>query len=267
MSNLPPPINLTQPLPARPEPDRHYTSKEKEQTQIIEQMRNYWNNLIPLHRVERDTLYKALEPILPIEKIKTAKKEALKVFMDVVRYDPYHDSIAVKLLDENSEILTIKHRTKKGFSGKWIAYKGSRANANAQIRIVDNLEPVFILEGTHDYLTAILLGINFIALPYKHYMQFTPNELETLKKLKHPKHNFDFVFLPDMDNGNIPTNTIASLYWQLEPLGDVITNWNIHKKFEWTRKNPKADFSDILTLSPAKTMSELKSLIVGEHYF
>ena len=261
MSNLPPPI----PVGAV---KSNSSYKEQEQKEIIEQMKKYWNSLIPLHQVERETLQKALEPILPIKKLQTATKEAKKAFMEVVRYDPYHESIAVKLLDDTrTNILTIKHRTKKGFDGKWIAYKGSKANANAQIQIVDNLEPIFILEGTHDYLTAILLGINFIALPYKHYMQFTPNELETLKKLKHPKHNFDFVFVPDMDNGNIPTRTIANLYLQLESLGDEIMSWNIHEKFEWTRENPKADFSDILILSPAKTMNELKNLIVGEYYF
>ncbi|BAF70431.1 hypothetical protein [Nitratiruptor sp. SB155-2] len=281
-SHLPPPIDLTRHSRAGVRnitPQQNYSSIENETPQ--EELQRYWNSLIHIRELDNKKLKEVIDQIMPYELAVACKEEDKKAFLNVVRYDPYHDSIAVKWMDdEGKQIRTIKHRKKRGFEGKWIAYKGTRANANAQIRIKDPLEPVFILEGFHDYLTALLVGINFIVVPFKGYRQLTPKEMDHLRQKMHPKHKYDFVFIPDIDGidertheKKIAKEAIISLMKQLEPLAYLIDIWDIHEKYEYTRGHEKVDFSDIFSLAPIEIFKDLEgnlqpyTHIVGEHYF
>ncbi|SMC10055.1 hypothetical protein [Nitratiruptor tergarcus] len=282
ISHLPPPIDLTCRNRAgtndRP-PQRNYTSRENETPQ--KELQRYWNSLLKLRELDSQKLEEVINQVMPYDLAAVCRDEDKKELMQVVRFDPYHDSIAVKWMDEEGKsIRTIKHRKKRGFSGKWIAYKGTRANANAQIRIKDPLEPVFILEGFHDYLTALLVGINFIVIPFKGYRQLTPKEMDHLKQKMHHKHKYDFVFIPDIDGidehtheKKISREAIRNLMMQLDPLADQIDAWDIHEKFEYTRGHEKVDFSDIFSLAPIESFEDFEgnlqpcAHIVGEHYF
>jgi len=60
MSNLPQPIDLTQPLPARPRPDRHYTSKEEKPKYDLDKM----HKIFKAAKEELDDVARK-NPILP----------------------------------------------------------------------------------------------------------------------------------------------------------------------------------------------------------
>jgi len=113
-----------------------------------------------------------------------AHKADLELFKAITRYDRKNQTLVVgwyknSLLD--FEIVTFKRRRLNG--GKWINRKGTRPNQTAFSRIYEDLKSVYIVEGAHDALTAILLGLNFIAIPttsYKNYKelneQITPDD-------------------------------------------------------------------------------------------
>ena len=107
--------------------------------------------------------------VVPHWLIKEADKEDLALFQSIIRYDAYHHTLVAgwyKNSDTAFDMVTYKHR-RKG-EGKWINRIGTHPNSVAFHRIMDNGK-VYVIEGAHDALTAILLGISFIALPTTSY--------------------------------------------------------------------------------------------------
>jgi len=160
-----------------------------------------WNKYIPLQTkyLSAQKIAEVIDKLIPVEYFKTAKKESKLAFLRAVKYDPTQNEPVVATFSPAGEILTIRHRRYKVYDNiiKWKSLKNTPANKYTQIRITNPADPIFIIEGTHDYITALLLDINFIALPSKTYKQFKNEELALLKGNK-----YDFVVLPDLDFKN-----------------------------------------------------------------
>lgn len=102
-----------------------------------------------------------------------AQKEDIDLFLSVTRYDRKNNTLVSgwyknSLLD--FEIITYKRRRLN--SGKWINRKATHPNQTAFSRVYDESKPVYIIEGARDALTAVLLGLNFIAIPTTSYKNF-----------------------------------------------------------------------------------------------
>jgi len=170
--------------------------KDEKKTLSASEIEKKWNRLYPLTSLG-EKMKDEISKLVPYEFFLKAEKEDKELFLERVRYSSIIDDVAVKGVTPSGEILTFKFRRTKDRYGnvvKWKALKGTRANYYSQIRIKDYSKPVFIVEGYHDYSSAILLGINFIAIPFKHYEKFKEEELELFKGKK-----FEFVLIQDYD--------------------------------------------------------------------
>jgi len=229
----------------------------KEETRSYRQIENIWNKYKPLSSISEKKAKEIINKLIPFEYFETAKKEDKKAFYNAVRYDPAQDEPVVATFTPAGKVLTIRHRRYKAGERviKWKSLKGMEANKYTQIRIKNN-DPVFIIEGTHDYVTALLLGINFIALPSKNYKTFKSEELALLKA------KYDFIVIPDLDFKNESdekykrfkeelANSLKTLIPQLKPyIKRIITIWNLKERFSYFKGIEKVkDLSDLCEIS------------------
>ncbi len=86
-------------------------------------------------------------------------------FHNMVRHDPDEDCLVAGCFDEEFNLLSCKHRHRWG--KKWVTRKGTHPNRNLFIRILRTRNtPVYVVEGHRDALTAVLLGLNCIMIPF-----------------------------------------------------------------------------------------------------
>jgi hypothetical protein len=132
--------------------------------QIIEAEFNDFDTLSfsnPAHKAE-------LLAVAPLWVYQAADEESKNEFLSLTRYSNKHKSLVIASLNEMGQI--VSYRIRKGVKSKWQARTNAPANAHAYARITeDSGKPIYILEGQHDHLTAILLGIDFIAIPSAGY--------------------------------------------------------------------------------------------------
>ena len=221
------------------------------------QIKAIWDKYKSLSSLSEEKAKEVINKLIPVEYFITAKKEDKKAFYNAVRYDPRQDEPVVATFTPAGEILTIRHRRYKTYDTilKWKSLGKTEANKYAQIRIKNNA-PVFIIEGTHDYVTALLLGINFIALPSKNYKTFKDEELALLKG------RYDFIVIPDLDFENEEdekykkfkeelASSLKILIPQLKPYTKrTITIWNLKERFSHFKGIEKVkDLSDLCEVS------------------
>ena len=117
----------------------------------------------PLHKKE-------LLQAFPQWLFKEADKEDLDFFYSITRYDTKNNTLVAKWCKNSPlelQIITYKRRRFNG--GKWINRKDTHPNQTAFCRIFDENKKIYVIEGMRDALTAILLGLNFIAIPTTAY--------------------------------------------------------------------------------------------------
>lgn len=110
--------------------------------------------------------YEELLNVVPEYLLKEANTTDLTLFMSCIRFDSKNDTLVAgwyknSLID--FEMITYKRRRLNG--GKWINRKDTHPNQTVFNRIFDDTKPVYIVEGARDAITAVLLGLNFIAIP------------------------------------------------------------------------------------------------------
>ena len=231
----------------------------EDETLSYRQIQAIWDRYKPLKMLSEEKAKEVISKLIPVEYFKTAKPEDKKAFYNAVRFDPKQDEAVVVTFTPGGEILTIRHRRYKAGERliKWKSLKGTQANKYTQIRIKNPSDPVFIIEGTHDYTTALLLGINFIALPSKNYKQFKEEELKLLGSGK-----YDFVILPDLDFKSEEdekyrrfkkelSDSLSNLIPQLEKYTKrTISVWNLKKRFSHFEEIEKVkDLTDLCEVS------------------
>jgi len=106
---------------------------------------------------------KELLEIAPSWVFDEADESDLEFFKSICRYDSINKTLVAAWYNKNKEMVTYKRRRYKG--GKWTNRKATRVNNTVTSRILRNNKPLYIVEGAHDFLTAILLGFDVIALP------------------------------------------------------------------------------------------------------
>jgi len=106
---------------------------------------------------------------------KEADKADLAYFQSITRYDAYHKTLVMGWY-KNDAMVGFKWR-RKG-DGKWTNRMGTHINSVPFGRIYHDNAKVYVIEGGHDVLTAILLGLDFIAIPSTSF-----KEIEAFKSL------------------------------------------------------------------------------------
>lgn len=144
--------------------------------------------------------------VIPEYVLREARKEDLKLFSKLVRYDNQNQTLVAGWYKNsllNFEIVTYKRRRLHG--GKWINRKGTHPNDTAFNRIYDDRKPVYIVEGARDALTSILLGLNFIAIPTTSF-----KNIEAIQSLIKPEDKVIFI-CEDMQGYKAMSNLASAI--------------------------------------------------------
>jgi hypothetical protein len=151
--------------------------KEKENISLV-QLRNEFdgfshiNMVNPRHRQEIMSMF-------PDYLIEQANPDDMELFLSMSRFDSRNNTFVVGCFDNklmDFQLVSYKHKMLGGV--KWRTRGGTSPNGVALVRIYSDNDPIFVLEGHKDSLTAILLGLNFIMLPYAGYRNLEPVGLQ-----------------------------------------------------------------------------------------
>ena len=89
-----------------------------------------------------------------------------EIFSSLLGYDVMNKTIVMKWCEysiKNYNMVTYKRRRLNG--AKWVNAKGTKPNKTIMNYITEPNEPIYIIEGARDALTALLGGLNFVAIP------------------------------------------------------------------------------------------------------
>lgn len=140
-------------------------SKKIEETIPLEQLVAEFDSFEKLtfsNRFHRDELTE----ICPFWLYKQADSSDLDLFQAMTRFDDGSKTLITGCYETNDiDFNLISYKYRRLGKIKWCTRKSTHPNAFPFIRIFSNKEPIFIVEGHHDALTAILLGLDFIMLP------------------------------------------------------------------------------------------------------
>lgn len=104
----------------------------------------------------------------------TSSQEDLELFKSLTRYDRKNKTLVMSWCKNNDmsndmSFDMVSYKRRRYLHGKWVNRKDTSPNQVAFHRIYEDNVRVYIIEGAHDALTAVLLGLNFIAIPSTGY--------------------------------------------------------------------------------------------------
>lgn len=122
---------------------------------------------------------KELKTMFPDYLIAQANHADLELFLSMSRFDNKNNTFVVGCFNNQSidfQLIGYKYKMLGGV--KWRTRGGTSPNGTALVRIYSDTNPIFVLEGHKDSLTGILLGLDFIMLPYAGYQNPEPTDLQ-----------------------------------------------------------------------------------------
>ena len=133
--------------------------------------------------------------ICPLWVFQQAEPEALKKFQNLTSYDFKNKTLVIRIHDYQGKLISYKKRRLN--AGKWITAKDTHPNKQCLVNnkaIIDSdnnfLNHIYVVEGHHDFLTAVLLDIDVLMIPTVNYKAFNEYEVSLLK-------NRDVIFIAD----------------------------------------------------------------------
>jgi len=132
--------------------------------------------------------------ICPLWVFKQADKKAIDEFRNITTYDFQNKTLVIKICDYQGKLISYKRRQYN--SGKWVTTKDTHPNKQCLVSIKSEHKHIYIVEGHHDFLTAILLSIDVLMIPTVNYKKLTEYELSLMK-------NRDVILIPDFDIKNV----------------------------------------------------------------
>ncbi len=148
--------------------------------------------LVPLHRVKKefDSLgridisnerhIEALRELFPEYLLSQRDDADWQLFLAMSRYDKNHTTFVTGCFNNESylelKLISYKQRFKDGV--KWKTRAGTSPNGTPFVRIYTDKGIIYGIEGNRDALTAVLLGLDFIMLPYAGFRLKEPSVLQ-----------------------------------------------------------------------------------------
>jgi len=172
-----------------------------------------------------------------------ATLDSMKRFRNYITYDKRNDTLIIKIHDYEGKLISYKRRRFRG--NKWMTAKGTHPNNQCMFSNVDDTKNVYIVEGHHDFLTAVLLGINVFMIPTVNYKNFTEFEVKLLQSR-------DVVFIPDWKRDDLSgMEAMLRLAMQIEDMAYSTRLFSLPKflKDEGIAfSNDKLDLSEVVEL-------------------
>jgi len=223
--------NTSTPLHVRPAPEVVVIDSE-----ALEREFNSFEELTsknPAHRLE-------LQALAPAWLFKEADKTDLAYFKSITRYDPYHKTIVVGWYKDDGMVhKMVGYKWRRKGEGKWTNRIGTHVNSVPFGRIYHDSAKVFVLEGGHDAITAILLGVNFVAIPSTSF-----KDIEALQSLLREGDEIRYL-CEDMQGFKAMQGLAKDIHGELFSLSDS--------------RDKKVDLSDFILT--CKTITEVKNAL------
>jgi hypothetical protein len=111
---------------------------------------------------------KELIEMFPKWLIENANTIDIELFQFMSRYDRKHNTFVAGIFNNSGDDLRfelISYKRRRVGKIKWMTRKGTHPNNMPFVRIYRDDTPIYVVEGHHDMLTAILLGLDFVMLP------------------------------------------------------------------------------------------------------
>ena len=182
--------------------------------------------------------------IAPYWVYKQASKEDIEDFRTVTTFDDRNNTLVVKIHDYNGRLISYKRRKvleKDGKVTKWKSAHSTHPNKQCLKRFKDE-GIVYVVEGHHDFLTAILVGLNVLMIPTVSYNKFTEYELSILQGKK-------VVFMPDLKKGDRKgIDTMTALAEQVGDRVNVLSLTRLLDIMNLKTRRTSLDFSDVVNL-------------------
>jgi hypothetical protein len=122
----------------------------------------------------------ALMKLFPIYLINECNDTDWELFLAMSRYDRNFHSYVTGCFDNSFPfefmLISFKHRQKDGI--KWKTKAGTSPNSTPLVRIYSDDGTIYVVEGHRDALTAVLLGIDIIMIPYAGFRLGDPTYLQ-----------------------------------------------------------------------------------------
>ena len=153
------------------------------------QLEREFNGFEPI-RKEDPVHHKILLELFPKYLIESCDDADRQLFEAMSRFDRKNNTFVVGCYDNQSlnfKLISYKWRYKSGI--KWKTRAGTSPNGTPFVRIYTDDEPIYVIEGHRDALTAVLLGLDFIMIPFAGF------KLNETLILRNEAHNRDLVFL------------------------------------------------------------------------
>ena len=199
-SDIPVVKNYQSPIREKPTTQKPQRTESEILAYIIRTIESFEANTELSSFKNPDYKKEALE-VSPLWLYKEASKESLARFRELVTFDNLNNTIVIKIHNYLGELISFKRRRFNG--SKWITAKGTHPNKQCLINnqaLQDEhgnyKEHIYIVEGHHDYLTALLLGIDCLMIPTVTYQEFNDFEMNMLK-------NREVVFIPDLNGDDM----------------------------------------------------------------
>lgn len=122
---------------------------------------------------------RALHELFPSYLISQRDDVDWELFLSMSRYDRRNQTFVAGCFDNQPldfKLISYKPRVKDGV--KWKTRAGTSPNSTPFVRIYTDSEIIYIPEGHRDSLTAVLLGLDFIMIPYAGFRLKEPSELQ-----------------------------------------------------------------------------------------
>ena len=176
--------------------------------------------------------------IAPLWVWQQATPEAIALFRKLTTYDYRNNTLVIKINNYQDELISYKSR--RTTLGKWITAKGTHPNSQCLINVKDNHDHIYVVEGHHDFLTAVLLDISVVMIPTVSYRAFTEYELSILQ-------DRDVILIPDYDKTKV--NGVECMQRLAAQVSDVARNAKVFSLPKFVKSENLYAGSDKLDLS------------------
>jgi len=143
-----------------------YVSSSDNNAISLEQVAKEFNtSFVPID-INHPSHKEELSNMFPLWLYKTANNCDSELFHSMCRYDPKNKTSVVACFRNNLlEFECISFKRRRFYGKKWMTRKGTHPNGTPFVRIYSDNGTIYVVEGHHDMLVAVLLGLDFIMLP------------------------------------------------------------------------------------------------------
>lgn len=168
--------------------------------------KEFSNNFEPID-ITSEAHMQVLNELFPSFLLEERDDADWELFLAMSRYDRENKTFVTGCFDTEPDfdfkLIAYKHRHLNSI--KWKTRAGTSPNGTPFARIFSDTAPIYVIEGHRDALTAVLLGLDFIMIPYAGF------KLKDPRYLRSEVRERDVVFLIEDKSAYICMSALAPI--------------------------------------------------------